>query len=128
MEVVIKCTAVCLFSSLIALMLRRYHPELSFALSAATLSVILLCGGVLLDRLMEGAREVGQMFGSDLVRLKPVLKCLGIAAVSKIGADLCRDASQAALAAAVELIGGLCAMAISLPMILSMLALIGGLL
>ncbi len=124
----IKCTAVCVFSSLVALMLRRYHPELSFALSAATLSVILLCCGVLLDRMMDGVREIGHIFGSDLVQLKPILKCLGIAAISKIGADLCRDASQIALANAVELIGSLCAMAISLPMILSMLALVGGLL
>ena len=62
------------------------------------------------------------------MQMRPMLKCLGIAAASRLGADLCRDASQAALASAVELAGTLCAVAVSMPMIFTMLTTIGGLL
>ena len=56
------------------------------------------------------------------------MKCLGIAFISKFGADLCRDASQSALASAVEAAGTLCAAALVMPMILSLMTTIGGLL
>ena len=78
MEVLIKCAALGVFSSLIALLLRRFHPELSFALTAATLAVILLACGVLLERLLQSVREAVRVFGETPDQLLPVLKCLGI--------------------------------------------------
>ena len=125
MEVLIKCAALGVFSSLIALLLRRFHPELSFALTAATLAVILLACGVLLERLLQSVREAVRAFGETPDQLLPVLKCLGIALASRVGSDLCRDASQSALASAVETVGTLCAAAVAMPMILSMLGMIG---
>jgi stage III sporulation protein AD len=57
-----------------------------------------------------------------------MLKCLGIAFISKFGADLCRDASQSALASAVETAGNLCAAALAMPLIISLMTTIGGML
>lgn len=124
MEVLIKCAALGLFSSLIALLLRRFHPELSFALTAATLAVILLACGVLLERLMQAARDAVRLFGEPPAQLQSILKCLGIALTSRICSNLCRDASQTALAAAVETAGTLCAAAVAMPAILNLLCMI----
>ena len=123
-----KCAALAIFSALSVLLIRRYNPEMSFALSAATAVVLLLSCGTLLEKTMGGLRDVQRIFDGSALQLRPILKCLGIAATSRLGADLCRDASQTALAAAVEMAGSLCAAAVAMPMIVSVLTMIGGML
>ena len=56
----------------------------------------------------------------------PVLKCAAVAIVTKLSAELCRDASQGAAAGAVELAGTVCALSIAMPLVMSMLKMIGG--
>lgn len=120
MELVLQCTAAALFSALTALLIKRYHPELSFALSALTLALILLACLRLLSGAEDFVRSVRTALGADAAQLQPVLKCLGIAAVSRFGSSLCKDASQSALAAAVETAGLLCAAAVAVPSLLAM--------
>lgn len=120
MELVLQCTAAAVFSALTALLLKRYHPELSFSLSALTLALILLSALRMLTGAGDLIRSVRSMLGAEAEQLQPVLKCLGIAAVSRFGAALCRDASQGALASAVETAGLLCAAAVAVPSVLAM--------
>lgn len=128
MELAIKCAALAIFSALVSLMIRKMNPELSFSLSAATVLVVLLASFSLLEKLSASYKEAEKLFGDAGMQLRPMLKCLGIAAVSRLGGDLCRDASLSGLASAVELSGTLCAVAVSMPMILSVMTTIGGLL
>ena len=123
-----KFASLAVFSSLVTLLVRRVNPEISFVLSAVTVTVLLLaCGGVM-DELLRALRETQVIFGTSAAELRPMLKCLGIAMASRFGADLCRDASQSALAAAVETAGSLCAAAVAMPVILSLMTTIGGML
>lgn len=123
-----KCAALAVFSALVILMIRRMNPELSFALCAVTVIVLLLACGGIMDELIRSLRQAQQIFSSSAAELLPMLKCLGIAFISKTGADLCRDASQSALASALETAGSLCAAAVAMPMILSLMTTIGGML
>ena len=128
MELLIKCAALAVFSSLVTLMIRRVNPEISFALSGVTVAVLMLaCGGVM-DELLRALRETQLIFGTSAAEFRPMLKCLGIAIASRFGSDLCRDASQSALAAAVEMVGSLCAAAVAMPVIISLMTTIGGML
>lgn len=120
MELVLQCTAAAIFSALTSLLLKRYHPELSFSLSALTLALILLSTLRLLSGAEDFVQRVRSSLGANAAQLQPVLKCLGIAAVSRFGAGLCRDASQSALASAVETAGLLCAAAVAVPSLLAM--------
>ena len=128
MELVIKCTALAVFSTLVILLVRRMNPELSFALSTAAAVVLLLACGTIMEELLRALRDMQTMLGTSAAELSPMLKCLGIAVASKTGSDLCRDASQTALAAAVETAGNLCAAAVAMPLILSLMTTIGGML
>ena len=121
MELVLQCTAAALLSAMTSLLLKRYHPELSFSLSALTLTLILLCCLRLLSGAGDFVRTVRTSLNVDADLLQPVLKCLGIAAVCRFGAELCRDASQSALASAVETAGLLCAAAVAIPSVLAMI-------
>ncbi len=123
-----KCAALAVFSSLVTLIIRRVNPELSFALAGVTTAVLILaCAGVM-DELLSALRETQLIFGTSAAEFRPMLKCLGIAIASRFGADLCRDASQSALASAVEMAGSLCAAAVAMPVIISLMTTIGGML
>ena len=120
MELVLQCTAAAIFSAMTSLLLKRYHPELSFSLSALTLALILLSSLRLLSGAGELVKNVRSTLNVSAAQLEPVLKCLGIAAVSRFGSGLCRDASQSALASAIETAGLFCAAAVVVPSVLSL--------
>ena len=128
MELLVKCAALAVFSAVSVLLIRRVNPELALLISAATAVVILLSCTALLRELTDSMKTIERVFGSSLVQVRPILKCLAISAISKLSADLCLDASQAALAAAVETAGSLCAAAVAMPMLLTLMTTIGGML
>ena len=128
MELLIKCAALAVFSAVAALLIRRVNPELSLLIGASAAIVILLSALALFREVLDAAKETERIFGSRLIEARPILKCLGIAVTTRLGADLCRDASQSALAAAMETAGTLCAAAAAMPMILTLLTTIGGML
>ena len=128
MELLIKCTAVGFFSSLAALLLKRYHPEISFLLGSAAVAVTLLAFAGVYESLKNELEQMQQMMGNSANYLGPMVKCLGISLTTRIGSGLCRDAAQGTLAAALELIGICAALLVALPSILAMLRTIGGML
>lgn len=125
MELLLKTAAAALTAVLINLMIRRYNPEISLGLSLCAITVIFAAALRFSSGLMELVDAVKSIAGSENMMIAPVIKCLAIALITKISAELCRDASQAASAAAVEFAGTVCAMGVTVPMIISMLKTIG---
>ena len=128
MELLIRIVALSLTAALFGLLLKRKNADLTSLLSAAAITVSSIAALRYAEGFRELTRTVRQMLGGEETLLLPVLKCLGCALVTRLGSELCRDASQSALAASVELAGALCALGISLPLILSLLKKIGALL
>ncbi len=126
MDIIIKCASAALLSCIICLLIKRTNPEMSVVLSAAAIVIILTAAMSFASSITELAAAVKKISGSADVMITPVLKCVGIGAVTKISTELCRDASQSSAAAALDLAGTLCAIGVSMPLIISMLKLIGG--
>ena len=127
MEILAKCAAVGVFSTIASLLIKRSNPEISLAVSTAAVSVILLACLSLLQLFDGFVDETERILASTASELTPVIKCVGIAVVGRFAAALCRDASNTALAGAVETAGSICAAAVALPSILTILKMIGGL-
>ncbi len=128
MELLFRAVCLALTAAVLVLLIQKQNPELAGVLSIAAICVLLLSVLRYLSAFQELSATVrGLLSGSETVLL-PVAKCLAAAIISRVAADLCRDASQSALASAVELAGTFCAVGISLPLILSVLKQIGGLL
>lgn len=126
MELIVKAAALALTAALIGIVLRRTNPELSLLLSICT--VVLIMGAALgfVKSFTELAQTVQRIFGVSETLIKPVLKCVAVAIITKMTSDLCKDSSQAAAASAVELAGTVCALCIIMPLLMSMLTAIGG--
>ena len=126
MELIVKAAALAMTAALIGIVLRRTNPELSLLLNICT--VVLIMGAALgfAKSFTELAQAVQRIFGVSETLIKPVLKCVAVAIITKMTSDLCKDSSQAAAASAVELAGTVCALCIIMPLLLSMLTAIGG--
>ena len=126
MELIVKAAALALTAALIGIVLRRTNPELSLLLSICT--VVLIMGAALgfAKSFTELAQTVQRIFGVSETMIKPVIKCVAVAIITKMTSDLCKDSSQAAAASAVELAGTVCALCIIMPLLMSMLTAIGG--
>ena len=128
MELLYKAAAAALVASVIGLLLRKRNPELALLLGAATAAGILLAATGMLSGLRELQGAVKALCGSNEVLLAPVFKCLAISVITRFSMELCRDSAQNAAAAAVELCGTVCAMSTVMPLLISILKLVGGML
>ena len=127
MAIAIKAAAIGVTGSILALLLRKSVPELSLLVSlAAGLAAAYLCIGVTAE-IAQAYETIAEKSGVSSVLLTPVIKCVGIALVTELGAQICKDASQGAAAAFVELCGTLCALFVALPLVSSLVSVVEGL-
>lgn len=120
-----RVAAAALCALVAGLLIRQKNPELALTLSVGAVAVITLAAlrmGTGLNDLRVLLRE---RFGLSEIYMQPMLKCLATAIVSKLTAELCRDHAQTAAAAAVELAGSLCALGIVMPLLVTMLKMVG---
>ena len=115
MEAVWQIVALGLLGAVLAALLKKHTPELALLLAVA------VCGAAALAA-VRGVREVWAFLEDLLAAVEisstlflPLLKTAGIAVVTRIGADLCRDAGESAVASAVEMAGAMGALLAVLP-------------
>ena len=128
MTPVLRFAAAALAATAVCLLLRRSNPELMVPLGAAVCGFVLAGAITLLKPVRELLEKAEELSGLSSAYFAPALKCVAIGILSKGAADLCRDGGQSAMAGAVELGGTAAALYVSLPLISTLLGLLGRLL
>lgn len=116
METVLQIAAVCLVGAVLAAVLRQRSPETALLLGLAVCAVV----GALLRGLadvLDMLEDLAAAAGLPPELLAPLVKTLGIALVSRLGTEICRDAGQGAMAAVLETAGAFGAVLVSLPLV-----------
>ena len=124
MEQVIQITALCMVGALLARVVRRGNPEqaLLLVLGCVVLALLSLVGSI--RELLEFLAELGERSGVARELFVPLYKTVGIALIVRLGGEVCRDAGEAALAAALETAGSICALLIALPLLRAVLSML----
>lgn len=115
-------------SALLALTLRASRPEMAFVVSlAAGICLFLACVEKLRDVIivLEALAERAELGDSVLPLL---LRIIGIAALCELGAQLCRDAGEGGIAAKIEMGGKLMVLVLAMPIAISLVELVLGIL
>lgn len=128
MDGVFSVVGIALTAAIFALVLQKSAPGQAFALTLAA-------GLLILGFAVRGVGELAQTLYRVLAAAGiaeglylPVVKAVGIAAVVRVAAALCRDAGQSSLAAKVELCGAVAAMAACMPLFARVLEMVSSLL
>lgn len=128
MSDVMKVAAAAIISAVCAVVVRKQAPEVGLLLAVCAGALILLyCSGAL-NSVVDFMDKLAQTGGLSTAVLTPVLKVTGIALVTRLAADFCRDAREGALAAAVEMAGSALALVTVLPLMSAVLDMLTGLL
>lgn len=119
-----QISALCLIGALLGLVIKRGTPEtgLLLTLAVVVIAFLVLIGPI--KEILEFLNTLTIYSGIAQTMYVPLYKTIGIALIVRIGSNLCRDAGESALSAAVESAGAVCALLTALPLMQAVLSLL----
>lgn len=128
MESVVRLAAAAVAAALCAVVVKQHAREVGAVLALAAVALLLGAALGAIEEVRALADELGELIGLSPAVLAPVLKTVGIAILTRIAAELCRDAGEGGIAAAAETAGAAAAVLTALPLLRAVLSTITGLL
>ena len=128
MESVVRLAAAAVAAALCAVVVKQHAREVVAVLALAAGALLLGAALGAIEEVRALADELGELIGLSPAVLAPVLKTVGIAILTRIAAELCRDAGEGGIAAAAETAGAAAAVLAALPLLRAVLSTITGLL
>ncbi len=128
METMLKVGAVAVAAALCAVAVKGTARQLALALSLTGAAVILGLALGALEDVVAMAEDLREMAGLSPAVVAPVLKAVGIAVLTQIASQVCRDAGEGGIAAAAETAGTALALCAALPLLRAVLDTVGALL
>ena len=125
MDIVIKGAAVGIIAALCALLIKKSNQEMGLVAAIAATAVICIAAAELFGSVFDVIHYAISRTGLSSAVFMPIVKCVGIAIVVNISASLCKDAGQSGIASTVDLLGAASAVFTALPLIKSLLEMIG---
>ena len=116
----VRILALCVAAAMITSALRTQRPEIATGVSLATGMAVLALLYREIASAPEGIGALAALFSSDEDTAATVVKAAGIAVLSELGAQLCVDAGETALAGRVTLAARVATIGLSVPMIVRM--------
>lgn len=115
-ETLTQVAALAVIGAVCAAVVKKQVPDLALVLTLCAVAMVLTLGMSALRPIRELMDALADRAGLSAAVLAPVLKALGISILSRITSELCRDAGESGLAAAVEVTAGVCALLVCLPL------------
>lgn len=128
MESIVKIAAVAIIAALCAVVIKKQVPEMGLVLGLLAGALILSFSIPALKSIRELMETLADAAGLSPAVLTPVVKTVGIAILTKLTAEVCRDAKEGGIAAFVETAGAAGALFVCLPLMDAVLSMIGELL
>ena len=112
----------------LALMVKQQKSEYALYLSLSAVVLILVFSMNRLQVVMETIRKIEQYTGIDVAMLKILVILMGITYVAEFASGICKDAGFSAIGSQIEMFAKFSIMAVSVPVLLTLLEAIEGLL
>ena len=124
----VKIAAIAVAAALCSVVVKKNVAELGMVLALCAGAIILSCSLGALEGVKELMDTLADTAGLSPAVLAPVVKTVGIAVLTRVSAELCRDANEGGIAAFVETAGAAAALFVSLPLLKTVLSMVTGLL
>ena len=121
MEAVGKIAAIAVVAALCALVVRQNAREVGLVLALLAGALILSQALGAVEAIRDLMADLGDRAGLSPAVLAPVVKTVGIAILTRIAAEVCRDAQEGGIAAFVETTGAALALYVALPLMRAVL-------
>ena len=112
----------------LALLLKQQKSEYALYLSLTAVILILIFSINRLQVVMDTIQKMEQYTGIDVAMLKILIKLMGITYVAEFASGICKEAGFSAIGSQIEMFAKFSIMAVSVPVLLTLLETIEGLL
>ncbi len=116
METFFRIAGLCLIGAVLAVFLKESRRDLGFLLSLSVCTAALFTAAGPLKELTTLYRDMIDWSGLDGETFLPLLRIAGVAAVTRLGAELCRDAGESAIGTLLEISGAVGALLLATPL------------
>lgn len=125
---IFRITAFAVCGAVLSLVLKEYKPWAAICLGI--ICALLLFFEVLqqINYIFVSVRSIASGLRVNIEYIDAVIKIIGVSCISRFGTEICRDAGQNAIAANLELAGKIIIVILSLPLLISVINLILGVL
>ena len=124
MDLIIKLTASAIISAVLVVLLQKTAPANALVLSIAALVMIALVSVSFLEPILVFFRKLESVCGVSSVYAEPMIKCLLVSVITRIGTSFCKDAGQTGIASVLELSGTLLSVWIAIPLFEALLTML----
>ncbi len=124
MEMITQISVLAAIGAVCAAVIKKQVPDMALTLAICAVALILSLAMTAFRPIRELMDTLGRRAGLSAAALGPVIKTVGVAILTRVTAELCRDAGEGGLASAVEVAGGACALVVCLPLFEAVLSLI----
>jgi Stage III sporulation protein AC/AD protein family. len=117
----VQVGAIGIITVMLAVLFKKTKEELSLYLSLAACFLILLWGISKLQVILDAIDQLQGYINLNKSYIGILIKIIGITYITEISSSLCKDSGYQAISDQIEIVGKLTILAISMPIILSIL-------
>lgn len=121
MELLAKTAALALLCAACSLLIKAKNPEYSFMLNAICAVCICAAAVGMISSLADFVTDIIKKSGLPSEIFIPIIKCVGIAVLTKLVCNLCKDAGQNGTSSAVEYLGSATMVYTAMPLLRTLL-------
>lgn len=121
----LKVAVIGVMAVFLAIPLKKEKAEIGMLVIMAACLLLLSLSLGKLEELISTIRQVESYLGEGAMYIGILLKMVGITYVAEFGANLCKDAGYGAVANQIEFYGKLMILAVSIPILMTLIDTIG---
>ena len=126
---IFQIIAVGILGVFLSLLVKKHHyPEFSVFILMATVVIILLMILPMMSEAVAFLRHLGGLADGIGEYTSLALRVIGVAYMAELGASVCNDASESAIASKIDLAGRVIILVMAMPVIVDIVRIVTGLL
>ncbi len=119
-----KCAGVAVVGAILCLLTRRQNGEFGILVSLGAVLLVITLGLSFFRPLLQFSQTLQETASLGSTTTGPVYKALALGFVTEIGSQLCEDAGEKSIAAALKLSGGAASVFVLLPLMEQLLSML----
>ncbi len=124
---ILQIVAIGVLSAVLALTVKRQSPDMALMISIAASVLLFLMLLPMLAETVGILERVGGMLDGGMPYIAVAVKVIGVAYMAELGASVCADAGESAIAAKIDMAGRIILLVLAMPVLMDLVNIILGL-
>jgi len=125
---IFQIIAIGIIAAVLSITLKKQAPQIAVLVGITACVIIFLMVLPMLTETVNLLTRLGEMAGGDAAYIGIGIRVIGVAYMTELGASVCSDAGESAIAAKIDLAGRVVILVMAMPIIVDILRIVMGLL